>query len=423
MAKLLVEKSGPLRGRVRINGAKNSVLKLMAASILATETCVIESVPDLIDVDVMLTLLASLGLSVSYDKTSERMDIEPAQALKCEAPYELVQKMRASILVMGPLLAKKGIAKVSMPGGCAIGARPIDLHLKGLQALGAEIVLGHGYIEARAESGLKGADIYLDFPSVGATEQIMMAATLADGLTTVQNAAREPEIIDLANFLNEMGANVKGAGTDTIRIKGVPALKGTRHQTIPDRIIAATYMIAAALTRGDITIENVVPSHVKPVAAKLKEMGASVEEGDDWVRVFTEGPLKAVDVTTLPHPGFPTDTQAPFMALLATVQGTSVVTETVFENRFRHVAEFNRMGTRIKIEGHSAVVQGVNVLQGAQVKATDLRAGAALVLCGLIADGVTEVDEIYHIDRGYPQIEQDLVGLGARIRRVEDSEA
>lgn len=315
-------------------------------------------------------------------------------------------------------MLKKGIAKVSMPGGCAIGARPIDLHLKGFQALGAEVTLGHGYIEAKAESGLVGAEIYLDFPSVGATENIMMAATMAKGLTLIQNAAKEPEIIDLANFLNEMGANVKGAGTDTIRITGVKNLGGTRHQTIPDRIIAATYMVAAAMTHGDITIENVVSSHVKPVTAKLREMGAIVEDSDDVIRVYTTGPLKAVDLTTLPYPGFPTDVQAQFMALLAVSEGTSVITETVFENRFRHVSEINRMGANVKIEGHSAVIQGVKELQGAQVKATDLRAGAALVLSGLIAEGITEVDEIYHIDRGYPQIEKDLVDLGAKIRRI-----
>ncbi len=420
MAKLLVEKSGPLVGKVKIKGAKNSVLKLMAASILAEETCYIESVPGLIDVEVMITLLESLGLTIDYNREEETLEIHPAELLKCEAPYELIQKMRASFLVMGPLLAKKGIAKVSMPGGCAIGARPIDLHLKGFQALGAEVTLGHGYIEAKADSGLVGAEIYLDFPSVGATENIMMAATMAKGLTLIQNAAKEPEIIDLANFLNEMGANVKGAGTDTIRITGVEKLGGTRHQTIPDRIIAATYMVAAAMTRGDITIENVVSSHVKPVTAKLREMGAIVEDSDDVIRVYTTGPLKAVDLTTLPYPGFPTDVQAQFMALLSVSEGTSVITETVFENRFRHVAEINRMGANVKIEGHSAVIQGVKELQGAQVKATDLRAGAALVLSGLIAEGVTEVDEIYHIDRGYPQIEKDLVGLGAKIRRIEE---
>lgn len=420
MAKLLVEKSGPLVGTVKINGAKNSVLKLMAASLLAEEACIIESVPELLDVEVMITLLESLGQVVHYDRTLEILEIKPGEELKCEAPYELIQKMRASFLVMGPLLARKGIAKVSMPGGCAIGARPIDLHLKGFQALGAEVTLGHGYIEAKAENGLIGSEIYLDFPSVGATENIMMAATMAKGQTLIQNAAKEPEIIDLANFLNEMGANVKGAGTDTIRINGVTSLKGTRHQTIPDRIITATYMVAAAMTNGDITIENVVSSHVKPITAKLREMGVLVEDDDDRIRVTSTGALKAVDITTLPYPGFPTDAQAQFMALLSISEGTSVITETVFENRFRHVAEINRMGANVKIEGHSAVIQGVKDIQGAQVKATDLRAGAALVLAGLIADGITEIDDIYHIDRGYPQIERDLLSLGAKIRRIDE---
>ncbi len=419
MSKLLVEKSGPLVGHVKIKGAKNSVLKLLAASILANEPCTIESVPELLDVEVMITLLEALGMEVSYQRELETIVTQPAKHLLCEAPYELIQKMRASFLVMGPLLAKKGVAKVSMPGGCAIGARPIDLHLKGFQALGAEITLGHGYIEANASNGLVGSEIYLDFPSVGATENIMMAATMAKGQTVIQNAAKEPEIVDLANFLNEMGANVKGAGTDTIRVTGVEHLTGTRHQTIPDRIIAATYMVAAVMTKGDITIENVVSSHVKPVTAKLREMGATIEDNDDSIRVIAGEALKAVDLTTLPYPGFPTDAQAQFMALLAVSEGTSVINETVFENRFRHVAEINRMGANIKIEGHSAVIQGVKTLQGAQVKATDLRAGAALVLAGLIADGVTEIDEIYHIDRGYPQIEKDLLGLGAKITRVE----
>lgn len=420
MAKLLVHKSAPLKGTVRVNGAKNSVLKLLAASILAQSPCTIENVPELLDVEVMITLLEALGLKVEYDREKEVVYTEPAETLMCEAPYELIQKMRASFVVMGPLLARKGVAKVSMPGGCAIGARPIDLHLKGFQALGAQVNLGHGYIEAKAENGLKGAEIYLDFPSVGATENIMMAATMAEGVTVIQNAAKEPEIVDLANFLNEMGANVKGAGTDTIRVKGVEKLLGAKHQTIPDRIITATYMVAAAMTQGDITIENVVSSHVKPVAAKLREMGAVVEDSDDVIRVVGTNTLKAVDITTLPYPGFPTDAQAQFMALLAVASGTSVINETVFENRFLHVAEINRMGANIKIEGHSAVIQGTPKLQGAQVKATDLRAGAALVLAGLIADGITEVSEIYHIDRGYPQIERDLRSLGAKIERVEE---
>lgn len=420
MSKFIIEKSAPLKGNVKISGAKNSVLKLLAATLLAEEPCTIQSVPALLDVKVMITLLESLGMKVEYNEKEGEVHTRPADELSCEAPYELIQKMRASFVVMGPLLARKGIAKVSMPGGCAIGTRPIDLHLKGFQALGAHVTLGHGYIEAKALHGLKGADIYLDFPSVGATENIMMAATKAEGMTLIQNAAKEPEIVDLANFLNKMGADIKGAGTDTIKIRGVKSLKGTKHQTIPDRIITATYMVAAALTEGDVTIENVVSSHVKPITAKLREMGAIIEDFDDSIRVVGRRPLKAVDLTTLPYPGFPTDAQAQFMALLSIAHGTSVINETVFENRFRHVAEITRMGANVKIEGHSAVIQGVSKLEGAKVKSTDLRAGAALVLAGLVAEGTTEVSDIYHIDRGYPDIEGDLRGLGANIRRIDD---
>lgn len=320
---------------------------------------------------------------------------------------------------MGPLLAKNGVARISMPGGCAIGARPIDLHLKGFAALGAEIELGHGFVEAKAEK-LVGATIYLDFPSVGATENIMMAATLAEGTTIIENAAEEPEIIDLANFLNKLGANVKGAGTDTIRILGVKELGSTIHAVIPDRIETGTYMIAAAMTRGNLMIENVVPSHLKPIIAKLRECGVEIEEGDDYLRVDGKNRLDSVDITTLPYPGFPTDLQAQFMSLLTITEGTGIVSETVFENRFMHVSELNRMGANIKIEGHSAVVQGRGNLQGAQVKATDLRAGAALILAGLVADGITEIGDIYHIDRGYVEIEQKLRDVGANIRRVEE---
>lgn len=307
-----------------------------------------------------------------------------------------------------------------MPGGCAIGARPIDLHLKGFNALGAEIDLGHGYVEAKAEK-LVGATIYLDFPSVGATENIMMAATLAEGTTVIENAAEEPEIIDLANFLNKLGANVKGAGTDTIKIVGVESLGSTVHAVIPDRIETGTYMIAAAMTRGNLMIENVVPSHLKPIIAKLRECGVDIEEGDDYLRVDGANLSESVDITTLPYPGFPTDLQAQFMSLLTVTEGTGIVSETVFENRFMHVSELNRMGANIKIEGHSAVVQGNRTtLQGAQVKATDLRAGAALILAGLVADGVTEIGDIYHIDRGYVEIEQKLRDVGANIRRVQE---
>jgi len=418
LAKILVEKSGPLNGTIKINGAKNAVLPILAATLLASDTCTLEEIPSLRDVSVMGELLTALGAKVTPLKDGV-MTIDPSGEILSEAPYELIQKMRASFFVMGPLLAKNGVARISMPGGCAIGARPIDLHLKGFAALGAEIELGHGFVEAKAEK-LVGATIYLDFPSVGATENIMMAATLAEGTTIIENAAEEPEIIDLANFLNKLGANVKGAGTDTIRILGVKELGSTIHAVIPDRIETGTYMIAAAMTRGNLMIENVVPSHLKPIIAKLRECGVEIEEGDDYLRVDGKNRLDSVDITTLPYPGFPTDLQAQFMSLLTITEGTGIVSETVFENRFMHVSELNRMGANIKIEGHSAVVQGRGNLQGAQVKATDLRAGAALILAGLVADGITEIGDIYHIDRGYVEIEQKLRDVGANIRRVEE---
>jgi UDP-N-acetylglucosamine 1-carboxyvinyltransferase len=418
LAKILVEKSGPLNGTIKINGAKNAVLPILAATLLASDKCVLEEIPSLRDVMVMGELLTALGAKVTPLEDG-RMTVDPSGEILSEAPYELIQKMRASFFVMGPLLAKNGVARISMPGGCAIGARPIDLHLKGFNALGAEIELGHGFVEAKAEK-LVGATIYLDFPSVGATENIMMAATLAEGTTIIENAAEEPEIIDLANFLNKLGANVKGAGTDTIKIIGVKELGSTVHAVIPDRIETGTYMIAAAMTRGNLMIENVVPSHLKPIIAKLRECGVEIEEGDDYLRVDGKNRLDSVDITTLPYPGFPTDLQAQFMSLLTITEGTGIVSETVFENRFMHVSELNRMGASIKIEGHSAVVQGRGNLQGAQVKATDLRAGAALILAGLVAEGVTEIGDIYHIDRGYVEIEQKLRDVGANIRRVEE---
>lgn len=418
LAKFIVEKSGPLKGSIKVSGAKNAVLPILAASILATDKCIIEEVPELRDVKVMSEVIKSLGAQVEI-KSDNVLEIYTPNVTSCEAPYELVQKMRASFYVMGPLLARNGKARVSMPGGCAIGARPIDLHLKGFAALGANIELGHGFVEATAEK-LIGASIYLDFPSVGATENIMMAATLAEGVTTIENAAEEPEIVDLANFLNKLGADIKGAGTDTIRIKGVEKLGGVRHTVIPDRIETGTYMLAAAITLGDLKIENAVSSHLKPLIAKLRECGVTVEEKDDHIRVFATSRPKAVDLTTLPYPGFPTDLQAQFMAYLSTAEGSSVVMETVFENRFMHVSELNRMGAKIKIEGHSALIQGTEELEGTQVSATDLRAGAALILAGLAADGKTEVNEIYHVDRGYVGIEHKLNAVGAKIVRVND---
>lgn len=417
MSKIIVEKSPPLKGSVRISGAKNSVLPILAATLLSSGNCILEDIPDLKDVDVICEVLAALGADVKRT-TRGRIEVNSAIIDNYEAPYNLVRKMRASFLVMGPLLARMGKTRISLPGGCAIGTRPIDLHLKGLAALGAEINVGHGYVEASVKE-LKGDKIYLDFPSVGATENIMMAATLAKGETVIENAAEEPEIVDLANFLNKMGANIKGAGTNTIRIKGVDTLNGAKHSVIPDRIEAGTYMVAAAITGGDVTIENVLTSHIKPIIAKLKEAGVEVIEDGDKVRVIGSKEIKAVDVKTLPYPGFPTDMQAQFMALMSISKGTSIIIETVFENRFMHIDELKRMGANIKIEGRSAVIQGTNKLMGAPVKATDLRAGAALILAGLIAEGTTEIGNTYHIYRGYANIEEKFRKLGAKIYRAD----
>ena len=417
MAKIIVKKSNPLKGTVKIDGAKNAVLPIIAATLLAKGKSVIREVPNLRDVHVISDLLRHLGAEVEYsDKT---LVVDATNITTCEAPYELVRKMRASFLVMGPLLARFNHTKISMPGGCAIGTRPIDLHLKGFRCLGADVDIDHGFVEARTEQ-LKGSKLYLDFPSVGATENIMMAATLAEGTTIIENAAEEPEIVDLANFLNEMGADIKGAGTNTIKINGVKELTGAEHTVIPDRIEAATYMVAAAMTKGDITIENVLMEHLKPVTAKLIEAGCQITELENAVRVVGPETLKAIDIKTLPHPGFPTDVQAQFMAMLTISEGTGTVIETVFENRYMHVAEFNRMGANINIEGRTAIVKGVNQLYGAKVNATDLRAGAALILCGLIAEGDTEIGEIYHIQRGYVDIDKKITALGGNIEIIED---
>ena len=416
MPKIIVKKSAPLRGTVKIDGAKNAVLPIIAATLLADGKSVLKGVPNLRDVHVISDLLRHLGAEVTYEGTT--LTVDASNITTCEAPYELVRKMRASFLVMGPLLARFNHTKISMPGGCAIGTRPIDLHLKGFKSLGAEVEIDHGFVEAKTEK-LTGNKLYLDFPSVGATENIMMAAALAEGTTIIENAAEEPEIVDLANFLNEMGANVKGAGTNTIKIKGVESLKGAEHTVIPDRIEAATYMVAAAMTKGDITVENVLMEHLKPIIAKLRETGCEIIEMENAVRVIGPEVLKPIDIKTLPHPGFPTDVQAQFMAMLTIANGTAVVIETVFENRFMHVAEFNRMGADIKIEGRSAIVNGVDKLYGAKVNATDLRAGAALILCGLIAEGETQIGEIYHIQRGYVDIDKKIKALGGNIEIVE----
>lgn len=412
----MVEKSPPLRGSVRVSGAKNSALPILAASLLGTEDIILEDVPKLKDVDVICEVLASLGAKVEFLDEGV-IKINSANIDSYSTPYELMSKMRASFLVMGPLLTRLGKAKTSLPGGCAIGTRPIDLHLKGFKALGSEIDVDHGNIGAYADK-LIGDRIYLDFPSVGATENIMMAAVMAEGETIIDNAAMEPEIVDLSNFLNKLGADIKGAGTSSIRIKGVEQLGGATHSIIPDRIEAGTFMVAAAITKGDILIENVITSHIKPVIAKLREVGCEVYENGDKVRVIGTKNPKATDIKTLPYPGFPTDMQAQFMALMSICKGTSVAIETVFENRFMHVDELKRMGADIKIDGRSAIVQGVSSLMSAPVKATDLRAGAALVLAGLVADGVTEIGDIYHIDRGYDGIEEKFAKLGAKIYRA-----
>lgn len=415
LPEIIVRQSGPLVGRVRIDGAKNAVLPIMAATLLVDGKSVIEDVPQLRDVYVMIDLLKTLGADVEFENGILQVDASGVD--KWDAPYELVRKMRASFLVMGPILARFKRTRVSMPGGCAIGTRPIDLHLKGFEALGADVSVEHGTVEASC-SALSGDKIYLDFPSVGATENIIMAASMAEGTTILENAAEEPEIVDLANFLNRMGANVKGAGTNTITIKGVSALKGVTHRVIPDRIEAGTFMVAAAITKGDIEIENVVIEHLKPAIAKLKEVGCTIIEGDESIRVIGPKETLATTIKTLPHPGFPTDMQAQFMALLSMAKGTSIVTETVFENRFMHVNELRRMGANIRIEGKTAIVQGVDSLEGANVEATDLRAGAALILAGLLAKGETRIGQIHHIERGYVSIEKKITQLGGKIEKV-----
>ena len=423
MAKFLVQKSGPLTGEVTISGSKNAVLPIMAATLLTEEKCEIKDAPALRDVDVMCRLLESLGATVRKDLDHNIVEIEAKGNISYEAPFDLVKMMRASILVLGALLLRTGRAVIHLPGGCAIGKRPVELHLKGLKALGATIdeeQLARGIVDARADH-LKGSIIYLDFPSVGATEVIIMAASLAEGTTILENAAQEPEIVDLANFLNKMGARIKGAGTDTIKIEGVTSLKGVSHHVIPDRIEAGTFMVGAAITKGNVLVKNVVPDHLKAVIAKLRECGVYIEMAEDGVLVRGDmNDINSTDIKTLPYPGFPTDMQSPFMALLTVAKGPSVVIETVFENRFMHVGEFNRMGANIKTEGNCAIIPGDKELKGAQVVATDLRAGAAVVLTGLVADGTTEISQVFHIDRGYEHFVEKLKSLGANIMRVEE---
>ena len=421
MEKLIIHGGHELHGRVKISGAKNAVLPIIAATLLAQDKpCVLAEVPYLNDVCTIAEVLRQLGAKVDFNRQQHTLFVDSTVLKTVDAPYDLVRKMRASFVIMGPLLARYGKAKISMPGGCAIGTRPIDLHLKGFEALGAEIEIGHGFISATAPNGLKGTSIYLDFPSVGATENIIMAACMAEGQTILENAAQEPEIIDLANFLNIMGAKIRGAGTNVIKITGVPKLIGHNYTIIPDRIEAGTYMVAVAMTGGDIYIENAISEHLKPVIAKLNEAGVKIEEDIDGIRVSCNNRPKAIDIKTLPYPGFPTDMQAQFMAMLTIADGTGLVTETVFENRFMHVDELKRMGACIKVDGRTSIVEGVPSLNGCQVKATDLRAGAAMVLAGLVANGETEVSYIHHIDRGYDNLVEKLCGLGADICRVDN---
>ncbi|MFD2672051.1 UDP-N-acetylglucosamine 1-carboxyvinyltransferase [Marinicrinis sediminis] len=420
MSKIIVRGGNRLTGKVKISGAKNAVLPIIAASLLGEEgTSVIHEAPPLDDVMTISKVLTSLGVHLTYE--DETVTVDASHLETVEAPYELVRKMRASFLVLGPLLARKGHAKIPLPGGCAIGTRPIDQHLKGFEAMGAKIDLGHGYIEAKVEGRLKGAKIYLDVPSVGATENIMMAASLAEGTTLIENAAKEPEIVDLANYLNGMGAKVRGAGTGMIRIEGVEKMHGITHTVIPDRIEAGTFMIAAAITRGDVYVEGAIADHLKPVVSKMQEMGITVEVDENGIRVCVDEhqSLKPIDVKTLPYPGFPTDMQSQMMALQLIADGTSMMTETVFENRFMHVTEFKNMNAQIKVEGNTAIVSGNQRLTGAKVCATDLRAGAALILAGLVAEGKTEISDIYHIDRGYIQICEKFQALGGKVERAE----
>ena len=413
----LIEGGKKLRGNVRINGAKNAALPIIAGALLAEGSSVIENVPKLLDIYTMIEVISHLGAKVEFTEDG-RLFIDPTGLDQYIAPYGLVKKMRASILVMGPLLARLGKAKISLPGGCAIGPRPVDLHLLGFKTLGADVHFDKGYIYAEVEK-FRGNYIYLDFPSVGATENIMMAAVLADGETIIENAAREPEVVDLANFLNKMGANIEGAGTDLIKIRGVKSLKGVNnHKVISDRIEAGTFMIAAAITKGDVLLEDINPEFLHAVIVKLRSIGIEVREFENSIHVLGNNGIHAVDIKTMPYPGFPTDMQAQMMSLLSVSDGISIITENIFENRFTHVGELKRMGADIRIEGHSAIVKGVECLSGAEVTAHDLRAGASLIIAGLVSDGTTKVNGVYHIDRGYEGIEKKLNALGAHIKRV-----
>jgi len=417
MEKFIVESGSALKGEVRISGAKNAALPILLASILADETVCIENVPRLQDVTTSLKLLDELGIPHDRDTHCTYM-IHPTSDHGHVAPYELVKTMRASVLVLGPLLAKCGHAEVSLPGGCAIGARPVDLHIEGLRQMGAQITVENGYIKAHVDGRLQGAHLLMDTVSVTGTENLMMAATLAEGETLIENAAREPEVVDLARFLNTLGAEISGAGTDLIRIKGVKRLGGGRYRVLPDRIETGTFLVAALATQGHVRCTNTDPDILDAVLKKLTEAGAKITKGEDWIELESQGRPKAVNIVTAPHPAFPTDMQAQFTVLNTIADGTGWVRETIFENRFMHVPELQRMGALIELEGNTAICHGVSRLTGAQVMCTDLRASASLVIAGLVADGQTEIERIYHIDRGYEQIEEKLTQLGASIRRI-----
>jgi UDP-N-acetylglucosamine 1-carboxyvinyltransferase len=417
MDKLQIQGGIPLEGEVRISGAKNATLPILAAALLADDPLTVANVPHLQDVTTTIELLGRMGVSVTIDERM-RIEVDPSTLKECFAPYDLVKTMRASILVLGPLVAKFGRADVSLPGGCAIGARPVNIHVAGLQAMGADIQIENGYIRARA-ARLRGARIVLDTVTVTGTENLMMAATLAAGETVLENAAREPEVVDLAQCLIAMGAKIHGAGTDKITIQGVERLRGTHYEVLPDRIESGTYLVAGAITRGHVRVKHTRPDHLDAVLAKLEESGAQVASGSNWVEVDMRGRRpRAVDVRTAPYPAFPTDMQAQFAALNAVADGVGTIIETIFENRFMHMLEMRRLGAEIRLEGNTAIIRGVERLTAAPVMATDLRASASLVLAGLVAAGRTEVERIYHIDRGYEAIEEKLAQLGAQIKRV-----
>jgi UDP-N-acetylglucosamine 1-carboxyvinyltransferase len=417
MDKLQIQGGVPLEGEVRISGAKNATLPILAAALLADDPVIVANVPHLKDVTTTVELLGRMGATVTIDERM-RIEVDGSTVKECFAPYELVKTMRASILVLGPLVARFGRADVSLPGGCAIGARPVNIHVAGLQAMGADITIEGGYIRARADR-LRGARLVLDTVTVTGTENLMMAATLAEGETVLENAAREPEVIDLANFLIAMGAKIQGAGTDKIVIQGVKRLRGTSYEVLPDRIESGTYLVAAAITGGSVRIKNTRPDHLDAVISKLQEAGATVGVGDNWIEIDMRGRRpKSVDVRTAPYPAFPTDMQAQFAALNTVASGVGTIIETIFENRFMHMLEMRRLGAEIRLEGNTAIIRGVEKLTAAPVMATDLRASASLVLAGLVADGRTDIERIYHIDRGYEAIEEKLAQLGAQIKRV-----